>query len=97
MTVIATEQAWQAAVFGVAVAAVIAATRVRFAVHAAALLLFVLAVMAAAGAGVGGGNAVTGDARSSTTHHSGTGATRLMAGRARRRSSRPSKRIGRSR
>ena len=45
------EQTWRTALFGAVIAAAIAATRVRFALHAAAVLLVVLAVLAAAGAG----------------------------------------------
>ena len=53
VVVIASEQTWRTALFGAVIAAAITATRVRFALHTAAVLLAVLAVLAAAGAGVG--------------------------------------------
>jgi hypothetical protein len=56
VVVIATEQTWRTALFGAVIAAANTATRVRFALHTAAVLLVVLAVLAAAGAGVGAGS-----------------------------------------
>ncbi len=56
VVVIASAQAGRTALFGALIAAAIAATRVRFALHAGAALLVVLAVLAAAGAGVGAGD-----------------------------------------
>jgi len=53
VVVIASEQTWRTALFGAVIAAAITATRVRFALHTAAVLLAVLAVLAATGAGVG--------------------------------------------
>lgn len=53
--VIAAAENWRTASFAAAVAAAIAATRVRFAPHAAAMLLATLAVLAGGGAGVGSG------------------------------------------
>lgn len=91
--VIAAEQTWRAALFGAVIAAAIAATRVRFALHAAAVLLVVLAVLAAAGAGVGAGNPARLHARS--TGHGSTRAARPAAGRL--RSTRASKRHPRAR
>ena len=61
--VIVSEQTWRTALFAMVIATVIAATRVRFALHAAAALLVVLAVLAAAGAGVGAGHPIRGGSR----------------------------------
>ena len=88
VVVIAAEQTWRAALFGAVIAAAITATRVRFALHAAAVLLVVLAVLAAAGAGVGAGNPTRPHARS--TGHGSTRAARPGAGTL--RSTRASKR-----
>ena len=86
--VIASEQTWRTALFGAVIAAAIAATRVRFALHTAAVLLVVLAVLAVAGAGVGAGNPARLHSRS--TGHGSTRAARPAAGRL--RSTRASKR-----
>jgi hypothetical protein len=55
LLVITAAENWRTAIFATAVAGAIAATRVRFAPHAAAVLLATLAVLAGAGAGVGSG------------------------------------------
>ena len=79
--VIASEQTWRTALFATVSAAVIAATRVRFALHAAAALLVVLAVLAVAGAGVGAGHPVRAGSRP-TGHVSTRAAARPARGRA---------------
>jgi len=79
--VIASEQTWRTALFATVIAAVIAATRVRFALPAAAALLVVLAVLAAAGAGVGAGHPVRAGSRP-TGHVSTRAAARPARGRA---------------
>jgi len=61
--VIVSEQTWRTALFAMVIATVIAATRVRFALHAAAALLVVLAVLAVARAGVGAGHPIRGGSR----------------------------------
>jgi glucose-6-phosphate-specific signal transduction histidine kinase len=80
VVVIASEQTWRTALFATVIATVIAATRVRFALHVAAALLVVLAVLAAAGAGVGAGHPVR--ARSRPAGHVLTRAARPAPGRA---------------
>ena len=79
--VIASEQTWRTALFATVIATVIAATRVRFALHAAAALLVVLAVLAVAGAGVGAGHPVRGGSRPAG-HVLTRAAARPAAGRA---------------
>jgi hypothetical protein len=58
LVVVSVAESWRAALFVAAVAAAIAATRVRFAAHVAALGLATLAVLTAAGVGVGSGKPV---------------------------------------
>jgi hypothetical protein len=98
VVVIASEQTWRTALFGAVIAAAIAATRVRFALHASAVLLVVLAVLAVlagASAGVGGGNPAIGRPHSPSTGHGSTRAARPAAGRL--RSTRASRRHPRAR
>ena len=90
--VIASEQTWRTALFGAVIAAAIAATRVRFALHTAAVLLVVLAVLAVVGAGVGAGSPARLHSRST-----GHGSTRAAGRRPERlRSIRVSKRHSRA-
>jgi len=63
LVVVSVAESWRAALFVAAVAAAIAATRVRFAAHVAALGLATLAVLAGAGVGVGAGSPVLDGAR----------------------------------
>ena len=93
VVVIASEQTWRTALFGAVIAAAIAATRVRFALHTAAVLLVVLAVLAAAGAGAGAGSPARLHSRS--TGHGSIRAARPAAGRL--RSTRASRRHPRAR
>jgi glucose-6-phosphate-specific signal transduction histidine kinase len=81
VVVIASEQTWRTALFGAVIAAAIAATRVRFALHASAVLLVVLAVLACAGVGVGAGNLARPHSRS--TGDGSIRAARPAAGRLR--------------
>jgi glucose-6-phosphate-specific signal transduction histidine kinase len=93
VVVIASEQTWRTALLGAVIAAAITATRVRFALHAGAVLLVVLAVLAVAGAGVGAGNPARQHSRSSG--HGSIRAARPAAGRLRStRASRRHRRAG---
>jgi hypothetical protein len=95
VVVLASEQTWRTALFGAVIAATIASTRVRFALHTAAVLLVVLAVLAGASAGVGGGNPAIGRPHSPSTGHGSTRAARPAAGRLRStRASRRHRRAG---
>lgn len=85
VVVIASEQTWRSALFGAVIAAAIAATRVRFALHTAAVLLVVLAVLAAAGAGVSAGNPARLHSRSTGTRVARPAAARLRSTRVSRR------------
>jgi hypothetical protein len=80
VVVIASEQTWRTALFGAVIAAAITATRVRFALHAGAVLLVVLAVLASAGAGVGVGAGNPARLHSRSTGHGSTRAARPPAG-----------------